>query len=1022
MELSTILKDLELDLILVQETKLTAGTMPPKFAGYRCLRKDRVQSGGIGGGLAIYLRDHIPTADTTSSVQQLLPSRDQTTELLSCKIKSQGGDLNIVNLYIPPSSSAPGFTPDLQRLSELPNLILGGDVNAHHPLWSPATPDLRGTVVQRDLEDLVLLNDGTPTRIPFSADQQPSAPDLTLCSPHLATDATWYVISATSSDHQLLITDFNTNIGTGTFRRTFQNHRKADWEDFTNTVDQLLQPLNIENLDDPNKTEKVLREAILQAAKKCIPSGHIKNYDPNLSPEILAKIRSRNSLKKKRTKTEEEIRQLQEKNAEIDRMVHNQKKKNWAEFVDSIDLHTTTREAWRKIKTIKDSRCPDPNAPPRIDHDQEVLTDEARAGKLIQHYASVSHLPPEQPARRTYRQVKALKSDPSATAPFTVQQTVKVIQKLSNTSSHGPDLVTNHHLKHLGPKALELLTKTFNLSWQRNIIPSIWKKSIIIPILKPNKPPEDPASYRPISLLSCPSKVLERLILNKIQHAIQPANHQHGYRKGHSTSTHLITLTDFIAKGFNEKPAARSILVALDASKAFDRVPRAKLMDTILSLDLPINDKRWLCSYLSDRRGAVKLNDSLSHYRTIKNGVPQGGVLSPVLFNLFVANAPEPPENILLLSYADDFVVASKHPKVRTAKDHLQRYISQLDQWFQAKQLQLSPTKSTVTLFTTSAKERAIHPKIKLANQILPLEPHPTVLGVKLDPLLCFKQHMETVKLKATKRMHVLQAVSGTSFGQEKESLLLLYRQLVRTVINYAAPAWFTFAAPSNLKKLQTTQNACLRVATGCVRLSNIDDLHHEAKVLKLEDHLEMISVQALAGISSDRHPLHRLYDNTPQARSLKNSPINYIASKLPPQTLSVTDKATRRKIHQLLATASIERLGPSKLLGRPPPPINPEERSLPRQARTTLARLRTSYHPALNSTKARYHEKQTKICQHCKLDEDETVEHLLFRCEDRQHQRTINNISTLDQLWTDPRMIVKFLEGRTDLVPHTPV
>ena len=156
---------------------------------------------------------------------------------------------------------------------------------------------------------------------------------------------------------------------------------------------------------------------------------------------------------------------------------------------------------------------------------------------------------------------------------FTPEMTVRAIKNTKNSRSTGPDGISYLHLKHLGPHAVRALTNIFNHSLNNNSIPNIWKVGKIIPILKPNKPPNEPTSYRPISLLCNPSKILERLVLNNINPHIPLSPTQHGFRPHHSTSTLLTNLTQNITEGFNQpKPAPRTLIAAIDISKAFGDV------------------------------------------------------------------------------------------------------------------------------------------------------------------------------------------------------------------------------------------------------------------------------------------------------------------------------------------------------------------------------------------------------------------------------------------------------------------
>jgi hypothetical protein len=220
-------------------------------------------------------------------------------------------------------------------------------------------------------------------------------------------------------------------------------------------------------------------------------------------------------------------------------------------------------------------------------------------------------------------------------------------------------------LKQLGPHAISFLTKIFNLCMKDSIIPSIWKTAKIIPLLKPGKPSDLGPSYRPVSLLSPAIKILEALLLPYVNEAVQLANHQHGFRKGRSTCTALQSILDHVNDGLNRgKPVHRTVSVAIDLSRAFDTVDHQILLDDIDQLNLNDYIKKFLCNYLRGRQTYVLFRNSKCSYRKVKQGVPQGGVLSPVLFNLYMSSMPSPPGKIELVSYADDSNILNTGPTI----------------------------------------------------------------------------------------------------------------------------------------------------------------------------------------------------------------------------------------------------------------------------------------------------------------------------------------------------------------------
>ena len=154
--------------------------------------------------------------------------------------------------------------------------------------------------------------------------------------------------------------------------------------------------------------------------------------------------------------------------------------------------------------------------------------------------------------------------------------------------------------------------------------------------------------------------------------------------------------------------------------------------------------------------------------------------------------------------------------------------------------------KSTVTLFTLDKHQFQTHPDITLEDTQLPLKRSPKILGVIMDPSLSFHKHCTYVSDKLDKRNNLLKALAGSSWGQEKETLLLTYNTLGKSIASYAAPVCSTNTSNLSFKKIQTAQNAALRMPTGAHKMASIDHLHQESITLKVKDHSYMLSAQYL--------------------------------------------------------------------------------------------------------------------------------------------------------------------------------
>ena len=171
--------------------------------------------------------------------------------------------------------------------------------------------------------------------------------------------------------------------------------------------------------------------------------------------------------------------------------------------------------------------------------------------------------------------------------------------------------------------------------------PAIWKSSIVIPIPKPGN------DSSLVSLLCPVAKVMEALMLTSVNTHLLPAFDQHGFRRGHPTTSALLQLTSDVATGFNQrKPSHRTICVAVDLTAAFDTVNHNVLLSKIARSTLPKANCRWLSNYIRGRQSVTCCRGVKLKARIIHTGVQQGSKLSPTLFSFYIADMPRPTEPV----------------------------------------------------------------------------------------------------------------------------------------------------------------------------------------------------------------------------------------------------------------------------------------------------------------------------------------------------------------------------------------
>ena len=216
----------------------------------------------------------------------------------------------------------------------------------------------------------------------------------------------------------------------------------------------------------------------------------------------------------------------------------------------------------------------------------------------------------------------------------------------------------------------------------------------------------------------------------------------------------------------------------------------------------------------------------------VLRGVPQGSVLGPVLFSLFINDLPASlPSSVSCSLYADDLAIWSSSPSVPTAVEATQGALFRLERWSEYWCLPLNPSKCEASFFSVDPHQTNLQPNLLLLGSRLRFNPTPTFLGVTFDRTLSFSKHVSSLKAKFFPRLKVLRCISASSWGPSKESLSVLYKSFLRSLLTYASPGWFPFLSATNITKLERLHRAASRAITGCLSSSPIPLLLTEASL-----------------------------------------------------------------------------------------------------------------------------------------------------------------------------------------------
>ena len=385
----------------------------------------------------------------------------------------------------------------------------------------------------------------------------------------------------------------------------------------------------------------------------------------------------------------------------------------------------------------------------------------------------------------------------------------KLLQNLDPSKSPGVDNIHPRILKEAAENLASPLTHLFNLSMRTGEIPEDWKSANITPLHKKGKK-DDRKNYRPVSLTSICCKLIEKIIRREINSHMNNNNlyseHQHGFLEGRSTTSQLLEYLEYAVECIEHDYPLDVIM--LDFMKAFDSVPHQRLLIKLTNYGINGKIHNWIENFLTNRRQRVVINGFSSQWKDMISGVPQGSVLGPVLFAIFINDMPQAVTNRIKL-YADD---AKLYSAVRSTEDclKLQEDLIRLEEWESKWQLRFHPNKCTLMRISKGHPEFAYYMRssgpepIKLNEVACEKD-----LGVYIDNQLSYEYHVNDICKRANKIVGLIwrtfEYIDGQNFS-------LLFKALVRPILEYATQIW----AP-NLWKLSDLLEEVQRRATRMV-------------------------------------------------------------------------------------------------------------------------------------------------------------------------------------------------------------
>ena len=579
--------------------------------------------------------------------------------------------------------------------------------------------------------------------------------------------------------------------------RSIWLYSKADWH----VANTLLAEYCVNERDDINCAWDAFHSYLMQVMKQCIPQKNVrcKAKDPPWLNEDLRRLcRKKHSMFKKWKKSQKP--ELYKKYKHLRNSLCNQLKFAKQNFFSSLlDNESPSKRFWGYCK----SRSGQSSIPDSIIHNSIAANTPADIANTFSCFfsecfnrADGSNVPIPQYDVTSHLSFLQCSSD----------EIQSLICKLQNNSAAGIDGITSMMLKHTAPSISPILCSLFNLSLSTGRIPDAWKLSRVVPVFKAGDPHEV-SNYRPISLQPICGKLLEKIIHRNILCHLNTngilTNRQFGFLPKSSTSDALATaLHDWYGYLEDRKSVAMALF---DLSKAFDRVPHRPLLLKLGAVGLSGPLHSWFRSYLSDRSQLVAVHGVTSHPVPVFSGVPQGSVLGPLLFLIYVNDLclSNFTTNSSLVLYADDTTLYKPLSQSSDLSD-FQADINTIHNWFSSNQLTANAAK-TKSMVISTKKDPFPDMILHLNNQPIERVPSAKFLGIWITQNLSWNLQVDHICKKARRTIGFIHRAFHSAPVSTRR---ILYLALVRPILEYGSTTWH----PLN-KTLTNRLESCQRFA-----------------------------------------------------------------------------------------------------------------------------------------------------------------------------------------------------------------
>ena len=753
--------------------------------GYKMFNCERVNR--AGGGVLLYVK---------ASLQPLMKEMPKLDNVdcvtVQLKIRSKNFLINLI--YRPPANNAASDKIMYDQIIEISNAfdcVIFGDFNLPVSTWGDTLSCHSGhDLYNKLLESALSQHVHKPTRGDNTLDLIFSTNDNLVSNVNIGPEFS-------TSDHRIVSFNINFEIfkesdseekiflyNKGNYERLRAILADVDWNKL----------LDEESIDEAwSKFTNVLNKTV----ENCIPTSKRRAQNKSNKPKwwnnqiksgLLQKRRA--YLRYKSTQNERDKLEFERLRRETKKMIK-QSKKNLELYVAGISK-SNPKEFYSYIR--KKKVLPSNIGPLTLPNGKNVSNEFEIAEELNKYFASVFTVEDTNGLQEITTQRNIA---PLSNCSFSDNAVIKALDKINANKTSGPDCIAPRVLKEAKFQLCRPLSLLFTKSFNSGKIPDDWKLANVTPIQKKGDK-TTPSNYRPISLTSVVCKLMESIIRDQLVTFLEEndlvKNSQHGFRNKRSCLTNLL---DFYNEVYNVYDDTKAVdVIYLDFQKAFDKVPHQRLLIKLKSHGVEGKLLKWLEDWLSERKQRVVINGKSSSWRDVLSGVPQGSVLGPILFIIYV-NDIDDGLTCKISKFADDTKITSR-VTTSVEKLELQSNLDQLNRWAEKWQMQFNVDKCKV-LHLGSNND---HAKYSLNGSELCKANHEKDLGIIISNDLKPGKHISEVVKTANK----ITGFIGRAFEYKSEKVILtLFNSLVRPHLEYCVQFWSPYYR-KDIDKLERVQ------------------------------------------------------------------------------------------------------------------------------------------------------------------------------------------------------------------------